>query len=196
MTSRPYEFFPGRATVGPQEDYHPTPECAARALLKHDLVPFHRGVIWEPSCGDGAISKVLLDSGRDVESTDLFDHGFGEAGVDFLETNASPQPAGIITNPPYSIAEKFIRHALENAPYVAMLLQLQFLGSSGRHQLWSELRPSRVWVFSRPLPFWKDGVWKRGSFTHMWAVWDGKSMDTNLGWIPPEETVMPEVATK
>jgi len=45
-----------------------------RALLS---VETFEGSIWEPACGDGAISKVLLAAGFDVVSTDLIDRGFG-----------------------------------------------------------------------------------------------------------------------
>lgn len=55
-------------------DFYPTPPEAVRALLS---VEAFEGSIWEPACGDGAISKVLLAAGFDVVSTDLIDRGFG-----------------------------------------------------------------------------------------------------------------------
>jgi hypothetical protein len=44
-----------------------------------------KGDIWESACGNGAMSDVLEQTGRGVISSDLFDRGYGEAGVDFLE---------------------------------------------------------------------------------------------------------------
>jgi hypothetical protein len=37
-------------------DFHPTPEIATVKLLEREK--FH-GEIWEPACGDGAMSRVL-----------------------------------------------------------------------------------------------------------------------------------------
>jgi len=36
------------------------------------------GQIWEPACGDGAISRVLEAAGYQVISTDLIDRGYGQ----------------------------------------------------------------------------------------------------------------------
>lgn len=55
-------------------DFYPTPPEAVRALLS---VETFEGSIWEPACGDGAISKVLLDAGHEVVSSDLIDRGYG-----------------------------------------------------------------------------------------------------------------------
>ena len=55
-------------------DFYPTPPEAIRALLS---VETFEGSIWEPACGDGAISKVLLEAGHEVVSTDLIDRGYG-----------------------------------------------------------------------------------------------------------------------
>lgn len=55
-------------------DFYPTPPEAVRALLS---VETFTGSIWEPACGDGAISKVLIEAGFEVVSTDLIDRGFG-----------------------------------------------------------------------------------------------------------------------
>ena len=55
-------------------DFYPTPPEAVRALLS---VETFEGSIWEPACGDGAISKVLLEAGHEVVSTDLIDRGYG-----------------------------------------------------------------------------------------------------------------------
>jgi hypothetical protein len=42
------------------------------------------GDIWEPACGDGAISKELIKAGYTVVSTDLIDRDFGDGQADFL----------------------------------------------------------------------------------------------------------------
>ncbi|MGH6989002.1 MAG: hypothetical protein ACREE3_03825, partial [Stellaceae bacterium] len=64
-------------------DFFPTPKWATYALIDNE--PF-KGEIWECACGDGAMSEVLAETGNQVESSDLFDRGFGEIGHDFLTT--------------------------------------------------------------------------------------------------------------
>lgn len=81
-------------------EFYPTPPEAARALLS---VESFDGDIWEPACGDGAISEVLVGAGYDVVSTDLIAYGYGEAGVDFL-TQTKARAKHIVTNPPYAPA--------------------------------------------------------------------------------------------
>lgn len=63
------------------DDFYATPRSAIEQLL--DVEPFY-GSIWEPACGDGAISRVLQERAYKVTSTDLVDRGYGAAGVDFL----------------------------------------------------------------------------------------------------------------
>lgn len=94
--------------------------------------------IWEPACGCGNISKVLIDAGYKVYSTDLFDRGFGVSGVDFLQTTKMPNNCDtIITNPPYMLANEFILHAMDILPihgrYFA-LMNLSYLTGQKRHK--------------------------------------------------------------
>jgi hypothetical protein len=84
--------FPKRAPF----EFYPTPPEATRALLS---VESFEGTVWEPACGDGAISKVLMAAGYQVVSTDLIDRGFGQGGCDFLKST-EPLARNIITNPP------------------------------------------------------------------------------------------------
>ena len=78
-------------------EFYPTPPEATRALLS---VESFEGDIWEPACGDGAISKVLEAAGYQVVSTDLIDRGYGVGGHNFLKSD-NPLAKNIITNPPY-----------------------------------------------------------------------------------------------
>ncbi len=91
--SAPDIRYPKRAPF----EFYPTPPEATRALLS---VESFEGSIWEPACGDGAISKVLIEAGYEVISTDLIDRGYGAGGHDFLKSSR-PLAKNIITNPPY-----------------------------------------------------------------------------------------------
>src|SRR5207244_10840763 len=78
-------------------DFFPTPSWATYALIENERL---EGEIWECACGDGAMAKVLSETGNHVESSDLYDRGYGEIGIDFLR--AKHRAKNIITNPPYN----------------------------------------------------------------------------------------------
>ena len=86
------------------DDFYPTPPEATEALLSR--YEFNKD-IWEPACGDGAISNVLAEKGHNVISTDLNNFGFGETNVDFLMEQKALAP-DVITNPPYKLANEFV----------------------------------------------------------------------------------------
>ena len=118
-------------------DFFPTPAWATHALISHE--PF-MGEIWEPACGDGAMSRVLEQTGNRVISSDLYDRGFGEIGHDFLTTDRACD--NIVTNPPYNSAEGFVRSGLRSARRkLCLLLRLAFLEGANRHRTIFALTP-------------------------------------------------------
>lgn len=161
------------------DDFYRTPLYAIEKLL--ELEEFDE-IIWEPACGDGAISKVLIDNGyREVISSDIVDRGYGEVGVDFLNKDNSfvKRWSGhvntIITNPPYRFAREFIENSLKVAnKKVAMLLKLNFLEGQKRYRLFKKTPLKCVYVFSKRLSFDKgDEKGKgRGLLAYAWYVWD------------------------
>lgn len=166
-------------------DFYPTPEWATYALIENENFA---GPIWEPACGDGAMSEVLALTGQEVISSDLYDRGYGEPGIDFLR--AEGRAANVVTNPPYHSAEGFLARGLEVADCkVALLLRLAFLeGSNRQRTIFSQTPPARVWVFSERITFYPKGVQRAGSGTvaYAWFVWDkGHRGDTALRWLPP-----------
>lgn len=164
-------------------DFFPTPGWATKALVDHE--PFF-GNIWECACGNGAMSNVLAEAGYDVLSSDLYDRGFGEGGVDFL--NEKRRVQNIVTNPPYNAAEGFLHNALDCASSkVALLLRLAFLeGKNRQNTIFTICPPSRVWVFSERITFYPAGAVKKGSGTtaYAWFVWDKNDLgSTQLKWL-------------
>ena len=90
-------------------DYYATEPIAGEWLIKLEKLDHN---IWECACGEGHLSKVFLNHGFDVKSTDLIDRGFGQGGVDFLKQTQIFE-GDIVTNPPYKFAQEFVEHALE-----------------------------------------------------------------------------------
>lgn len=168
-------------------DFYPTPAWCTEALLR---VESFQGDILEPACGDGAIVKVLEDARYKVLASDLYNRGFGEFDVDFLQPLDFKLIDNIITNPPYALAEKFVLRALEITNYkIALLLRLAFFESITRYKnIFSVNPPTRVWVFSERVTMYPNGQQTAGSGTtaYAWFVWDrNDSRETQIGWIPP-----------
>jgi hypothetical protein len=166
-------------------DFFPTPAWATHALI--DCEAFV-GEVWESACGDGAMSKVIELAARSVQSTDLYERGYGESGVDFLDADLCAD--NIVTNPPYNAAEGFVRSGVRLARRkFALLLRLAFLeGANRANTIFAETPPARVWVFSERITFYPAGAVQAGSGTtaYAWFVWDKDAPSgTELKWFKP-----------
>ena len=166
-------------------DVFPTPRWATFALIENEKF---KGNIWECACGDGMMSRVLEESGGQVISSDLYDRGFGESGVDFLASER--QVDNIVTNPPYNSAEGFVASGVRLAKRkFALLLRLAFLeGANRARTIFAHTPPSRVWVFSERITFYPSGVAPKGTGTtaYAWFVWDKETpASTELKWLKP-----------
>jgi len=189
MPSRAHVAMTGldRASLDQREpnDFYRTPPHATRALMHVEALP---RTIWEPACGDGAISQVLLDSGHTVHSTDLIDRGFGVPRRDFLMERTRLADC-VVTNPPFKLADQFVEHALSlGIKRIAILQRLAWLeGSERRKRLWSVSPPARVWVFSKRVTMWRgddpNARDKGGAIPFAWFVWEPASPRTEIGWL-------------
>lgn len=153
------------------QDFYPTPACAIRAYLAAELQWLEGERVWEPACGDGAISRMMTAAGLDVLSTDLIDRGYGEGGRDFLAERHLHGCRRIVTNPPFALAERFIRHALLtlNVPYLALLLKATYWHAASRVALFEARPPSVIYPMT-----WRPDFLGKGAPTMdaMWCVWD------------------------
>ncbi len=166
-------------------DFFPTPRWATYALIDNERFD---GEIWECACGNGAMSEVLRETGQKIISSDLYDRGYGESGIDF--TNSTIKCDNIITNPPYNVAESFVRNGVLNSrKKFALLLRLAFLeGANRANTIFSVCPPSRVWVFSERITFYPSGAIQKGTGTtaYAWFVWDKHGLQgTELKWLKP-----------
>jgi len=82
----------------------------------------------------------------------------------------------ILTNPPFSLAEEFVEHALELCPHVIMLLRLAFLESERRSRILDTGSLARIHVFRRRLPMMHRDSWTgpkaSSAMAFAWFVWD------------------------
>lgn len=168
-----------------KDDFYPSPPEAVEALLRAESFD---GDIWEPACGDGAISKVLEAAGYRVASSDLVDRGYGESRIDFL-MEFTPRGPNIITNPPFKMVAPFIRQALNlSTGKVAFLLRLACLEGAERREIYDSSPLARVWVFSKRLTMYRAGIPSAtdsgGMIAFAWFVWEhGYTGKPTLGWI-------------
>lgn len=166
-----------------KDDFYSTPPEGTRALL---AVEKFEGPIWEPACGEGHISKVLIESGYEVISSDLVERGYGESRVDFL-MEWTPRAPNIITNPPFKNSTSFIKKALSlSTGKIALLMRLQALEGAERAAVYRESPLARVHVFSRRLTLLKNGnpIDSTGMMAIAWFVFEhGYMGKPTLGWI-------------
>lgn len=170
----------GAGSYGRAEaDFYATPPEATRALcgwLVAQGLTRPGTVVWEPACGDGAMSRVLEAQGLRVVSTDVRATGYGRV-CDFLAT--APREDGrclpIITNPPFCLAEQFIRHAVAvNAPWFALLLKAQYWSAATRLKLHADCPPAAALPLTWRLAFCPE----RGASPPMDVAWFFWSRET------------------
>lgn len=176
-------------------DLYPTPvdgtESVIPALMVlaeyHETGTGARPQVWEPACGDGRLSRVLEWHGFDVLSTDLRPHsGYGNfhtdremisGGFDFLHDDLGEKwgldykPDMIVSNPPFSHAEQFIRKALSYTGNVAMLLKATYWNAASRLPFFHEHRPAFVLPLTFRLAFLEKERGKSPIMECVWVIW-------------------------
>jgi len=107
-----------------RSDIFQTPPSSITPLLQ--FIPQH-WKIWESAAGGGNIVETLKTSGYDVFGTDILN------GFDFLSTlSPAPDFDCIITNPPYSIKDKWLQRCYDLGKPFALLMPITALGEQGR----------------------------------------------------------------
>jgi hypothetical protein len=171
----------GNSAGGRQDnDSYPTPVAVTRALFTI-WKPSHN-LVWEPACGNGVMSKAITRHGYEVYSSDKNNTGFGASGVDFLWFDTPGCPATIITNPPFNLAEQFIRKAKAlGIKELALVLKSTYWHAARRYPLWKFWTPSII----APL-LWRPDFLGLGAPTMeiMWCIWDQSGQETKYIPVP------------
>ena len=147
-----------------KDDYYATPPEATDVLL-YDLDLSECKTFLEPSCGEGHISKVLeswfVHTGMsEVESCDLVYRGYGNGGIDFLNSNYynGKKYDCVITNPPFKLAKEFVQRGMDlSNKYVIMFAKLQLLEGVGRKELFDKYPPKYIYVFRNRINPYRNG---------------------------------------
>jgi hypothetical protein len=166
-----------RGRVRRAYDFYETPEEVTREFLfEYFEGDFH--VILEPCAGSGKMVKVLRDrfplawiEANDIRDGSPIPYTNKRYTLDFLKMLKDDADYDLIfTNPPYSLAEEIITHALEtwSKATVVMLLRLNFLGSQKRKPFWDKHPVSEIYVLSKRPSFTGKGT---DATEYAWFVW-------------------------
>lgn len=166
-------------------DYYGTDPNAVRSLLKAEQFAHN---VWEPTAGHHNIVNVLKEFNYEVKSTDIFDYGFNDEIVDFLNENNIFE-GDIIMNPPYYDAGRFVQKALDliqPSRKVVAFLRLLFLEGQGRYEnIFRNNPPKTIYVFSKRQVCSKTDDFTEGSaVAYCWMVWEkGFTGNPVIKWI-------------
>lgn len=179
-------------------DFYPTPSWVTDAISPQVLERLTdygpRGglqvprTIWEPACGDGAMSRRLEENfrglGIKVLASDIVDRGAGEIR-DFLDVEkldgALSGVRGIVTNPPYGrMAETFTAHALKLMKpvqgFVAMLLRHEWDCAKERQHLLGMHKAYAHKMVLTSRPRWIADSTGSPRHNYAWFIWDWKTV--------------------
>lgn len=172
-------------------DDFPTPPWATRALCEWagDAYTLKHSTCREPTANRGHMVRPLEEYFSSVGAADIHDYGVGYPVVDFLVAPLD-RVDWTVMNPPFRLAEDFIRKALVTSDNVAVIVRSAFLESVGRYnRLFSEDPPTDILQFSERVVMHKGKLSAKGSTAtaYCWLVWQPpptKYMPT-FHWIPP-----------
>lgn len=175
-------------------DDFPTPPWATRALCEFlqdgpPCDPLDMRVCREPAANRGHMVASLLEYFGAVEASDVHDYGAGYPVADYLFGSDPLSVDWTITNPPFRLAEQFIKRALATSCVgVAMIVRAAFLESVGRYErLFSVNPPAYVLQFTERVVMHKGRLSADGSTAtaYAWLVWIKGEPQTRLRWIAP-----------
>lgn len=173
-----------------ENDFYATnPETVKKfltVLAKDKLLAeiFNDSTVWECACGTGNIVKAMQDYFRTrsiyIErymASDLVYRGYG-CILDFLKSNTKADV--IITNPPFSLMNDFIKHGLEQTNrFLIFFAKIQLLETKARAEILKNSPLRYVYVHSERQGTWRNGnpldengkTWST-TMCMAWFVWD------------------------
>ena len=209
-TKQPFSLSSPPVTGGGNEEseHFPTPLSLAAAGLEEaiKICPAcyeNRPVtLMEPGCGDNApfldastIYPVIRRVGQDIRKIEIPDCVLAHnwfPDTDYLDWTPQPgeEPDLIVTNPPFTLAQRFVEHSLEiikPTGVVMMLLQTGFEGSKERVDFWKKhVAMKRIILTPRPVFIGSSGDSREYAF----YIWPGKSLDKMLAGLGRRYTEM------
>lgn len=173
-------------------DDFPTPPWATRALcefLRYNGYQLENCTAREPAANRGHMVRPLREYFASVEAFDVHDYGAGFPVADYLYPLPLSKVDWTITNPPFRLAEAFIKRASETSDHgFAMLTRVAFIEGVGRYErIFSCNPPSYVLQFTERVVMHRGRLAPEGSTAtaYAWLVWIDGEDGTQLDWIAP-----------
>ena len=170
-------------------DFYCEPSWASERLF---ALESFTGEITDPACGIGRIVRAACAAGYPAGGYDIVDRGGGcERVSDFLDPEWAGAQYNFVSNPPFGVADRFVKLAIERAHHkVAMLLPATWHFGSKR-AAWLETTPLKRVLALTPRPSMPPGAVilageKPGGGTKdfAWYIWDrGYSGPWQGGWM-------------
>lgn len=132
----------------------------------------------------------LAEYFTEVHSSDISEYGYGKV-ANFLDGPYQDKSFDwVITNPPFKVAEDFVKEGLRVARLgVAMLVRTVFIESIGRYErLFSDTKPAIFAQYTERVAMVKGRLDRKASTAtgYGWVVWSKfPTQRTELVWIPP-----------
>lgn len=124
-----------------RSNHFQTPDWPIDTILRY--VPKH-WKIWDPASGKGNIVARCRAAGYDAEGSDIL------AGFDFLSPLFPFADYDFhLTNPPYSLKDKWLERCFEIGKPFALLMPITALGEGGRFRLFRKHGVSLVMLPER-----------------------------------------------
>jgi hypothetical protein len=181
-------------------DDFPTPMWATRALVNITFGDASTYTCLEPACNRGFMARALKEQFKYVETSDVKDYGYeGTKVLDFLKSPYEDESFDwVITNPPFRLAEQFIKEAWRVSRIgFCLLVRTSFLEGVGRYNnIFSKKPPTGIYQFSERVPMVKGRVDKNASTatSYCWLLWEKNLFQEEdleyvpipwFAWIPP-----------
>lgn len=150
------------------DDHYATPAWVVETVIPY--LEKHALRVWDPT-GDptSQLAQALGEAGFRVTAT----------RYDFLSAKHLPESRidAIVSNPPFGVggrlAVRFIEHALELAPVVAMLTRIDFDSGKTRTHLFRDCKAfvGKIVLLDRIIWFPREGA-AGPSENHCWCLWN------------------------
>lgn len=155
-------------------DFYPTPSWVTDILLPH-ITPAWETQIWEPASGQGHILRALYDNKyQNLIDTDIIRENKNFLNLPSLFDDEETYK-WIITNPPYSLAQEFVEHAINltkrHDGKVAMLLNNNWDAAKGNSLFTSMPCFKKKIVITKRIR-WIEGSTGAPRENHAWYIWD------------------------
>lgn len=138
-------------------EHFETPQWAIDAILQRIKLGEH---VVDPCAGIGLLAEAAEAQGATVFTMDIENWGYPlcEEG-DFLEFMQPLDETIVFMNPPFKIADQFVKKAFElGAERVLCFQRLAWLESKKRKEFWSEFSPLRIYLCGERATCWRHDI--------------------------------------